>query len=193
MTPLAPSVAQNIASWFRVTLGTLIDAVIIIVLSFLLFDLIAGTWGALSGASVEAPVIGFMSDYSRPAQNGYGIIVLLSIILAIVLNTASTFLIGASIGKAILGVKFVSFDGGPPRLTSVLKKSLFNIGLFLLAALPGPIIGFIFGSAADSLSLLSLFAALIFALVLGSIPSQNGLLAAYRWSEIAPVVRRKVS
>lgn len=193
MSALAPSVSLHLAGWGRLTLGTLIDAAVIIVLSFLLYPVLASTWQGLSGMPVEAPIIGFMSDYSRPAQNGYWLIILLSIILAAFLNAASTLMIGASIGKALTGVRFVAFDGSKAPLIAVMKKTLFNIGLFLLAALPGPIIGFVFGSGADALSMILLIIACGVALALGIVPAQNGLLAAYRWARIAPVIRKQFS
>ena len=193
MSTLAPSVFENLAGRVRLTFGTLIDAVVIIVLSFQLYPLLASSWESLSGRPVEPPLIGFMSDYSEPAQNGYWLIIQLSIVVAAFLNATSTMMFGASIGKAATGVRFVSFDGGKPPLSAVLKKTLFNVGLFLIAAMPGPVVGFIFGSKADTASMVLLLLAGALALVLGVIPAKNGLLAAYRWAGIAPVIRKQFS
>lgn len=189
MTLLSPDVEARLAGHARLVPGAILDFIAILALSFLTFPALSEAWATISGAPVEAPIIGFMSDYSRPAQNGYWLIVWLSIIVAALLNAVGTLLFGASAGKALVGVRYVTFDGQRAPLWRVLKKSLFNIGLFLLAALPGPIVGFVFGSSADIVSLVMLMLAVIVAVVCWFVRDQNGLPMAYRWAGIAPVVR----
>ena len=188
---LPDAVSENLASGIRLFLGTILDAIIVVVLASYLFPILSGFWEAASGAKVEAPIIGFMSDYSRPAQNGYWLIVALSILLSAVLNSLTAKLIGASIGKSCAGVRFVSFSGAKPTAAQILKKSFFNICLFLLAALPGPILGFVFGNAADPFSLICLIAAIALAAFCGFVSDRRGLFPAYRFAKIAPVIRSR--
>ena len=174
-------------------LGGMVDGVIVLALSVPAFELMSGAWAAWTATPVEPPVIGFMSDYGRPAQNGYWLWVALSPLVAAVVTTLAVPLLGASPGKRLLGIRYAGPGGERAPLGRALAKLAVNVGLFLLAALPGPLLGFALGDVADAFSLLALFAAVALVLWLSLRPGPDGRTFAYRATGLWPLTAKEAS
>ncbi|MEM0988373.1 MAG: hypothetical protein AAGK00_05790 [Pseudomonadota bacterium] len=150
-------------------------------------------WETTSGAAVEPPVIGFMSSYGRASQNGYWIFVFATLALSVFLIILRVKL-GAYVGKRLVGVVYVTEVGQEIDFDHISRKSLIMVFYFLVLAIPGPALGFIFGPAADPFSLAALAAGLAFIAHKSWKTDASGRTYAYRSAGIVPVmVRRRES
>ena len=159
---------------------------------FSVYELVEFTWEMISGKAVEPPKIGFMSNYSVPAQNGYWTIVISVVSGSIVLSALMPLLIGAPIGKWILGIRFLDESGEKAGFKNTLSKSLIEIGKILIVMMPGPVLGFFFGSSADNFSLLALFVGLVIVVILTFRTDESGRSIAYRKAGIVPIKKKNI-
>ena len=133
-----------------------------------------------------------MSDYGKPAQNGYWIFVWSAILSGILLSALLPSFLGASLGKLLLRIRYVNEDGGNIRLRQTLMKTGFNCFLFLIVALPGPIIGFTIGKGSEYYSLAALFLGVLVAITLSVKADSSGRTLAYRKAHIVPIMKNDI-
>lgn len=102
------------------------------------------------------PQMSFMSAYPDDARNGYLVFVFSVYLVVYLFSGFLGGIIGASPGKYLLGIRYVTVHT---------RKGLFyqmsvRSGLICLLLIPiflfGPVLGFIFGSLADPISMLCL-------------------------------------
>ncbi len=175
----------------RVLCGSLLGLVCFVLLAWVTYGAAAGLWEAISGAPVEPPVIGFMSMYGRAAQNGYWAFVIGSCFASLVVFWVSAWWTGVGLGHALVGLRGVAEDGGPVTLGHLVTKTGWNIGAFLLLALPGPILGFATGGY-PLLSLLLLLGGLSAVILVSVTLDRSGRLRSFAYAGIVPVRRRDV-
>jgi uncharacterized RDD family membrane protein YckC len=186
-------IAKYAVSRFQLCLGTFVGFIFyaIFILSF--YILLSSAWELISGAKVEAPVVGFMSSYSKPAQNGYWIFVNASILSSLLLSAYLPTILGASVGKYLVNVRYVNENGDKISFVQTLLKAGCHIMLFLLIALPGPIIGFMpsFGLQ-DYLSLTALFVGCMICLYILFKKDSSGRTWAFVRAGIVPVKKSEI-
>jgi hypothetical protein len=100
--------------------------------------------------------------------------------------------IGSSLGKFLLGIRYVDFHGNAVTIKQTLHKTAYGIGYFLILALPGPIIGFTMGMESMALSVLALFIAISGCFVFNNERS-NGLVLSYRKKWIVPILKKNLA
>lgn len=130
-----------------------------------------------------------MSSYSRPAQNGYWLFVLATVIVLTCLATLPRRL-GGGLGKWLAGVSYLTESGGPTDMGHVVLKGAIYIGYFLMLSLPGPILGFSFGEVTDPVSAGLLIAGLCAVGYLAFHRDASGRSLTYRGAGIVPVLTR---
>lgn len=113
-----------------------------------------------TGDQFSWPMIGFMSDYPPDLRNGYLLFVTAVLGTVFFFSGIVAGLFSASPGKAAAGVKYLRSDGRPCTPKDFLTRGAAHVVLASLVLLPGPVLGFVFGPAADLGSVASLLAAL---------------------------------
>ncbi len=181
------NLADFVPSSMVLSIGTAISAVLYVVLIVISYDVIAAVWEWLSGAPVEPPKVGFMSDYSEPARNGYWSLVSASINLSIALSAVLPSLIGASIGHRLLGIVYLRMDGKKPKIGDTLKKTFCGIILFLMLTVPGPIIGFTLGGGSEWISLIALAIGFLATMHFAFSRDYTGRTWPFRFANLIPV------
>jgi hypothetical protein len=108
------------------------------------------------GEEVAWPQISFMSAYPDDVRNGY--LLFAFAVLATVFLSSGVFAAyaGASIGKALVGIRYVDAVDGEFKPRRVQLRARLLILLLLPILLAGPLIGFEFGPAGDVASLFAL-------------------------------------
>ncbi|MBM3602877.1 MAG: hypothetical protein FJX22_03755 [Alphaproteobacteria bacterium] len=181
-----------VARW-HLFLGTSLGLMIYPLIMYGFYEVSAGLWECLSDKAVKPPTIAFMGGYDAPAQNGYWLFVGSSIFTALLLSALLPSLIGASLGKYLLGIRYVDFHGNAVTIKQNLHKTAYGIGYFLILALPGPIIGFAWGMKSTTLSVLALFMGCLIVLYLTIKKDSSGLVLSYRKAQIVPILKKNLS
>jgi uncharacterized membrane protein len=179
-------------SRWRLFLGTVIGFILYPFIMYAFYFITSGMWELISNAPVEPPVIDSMYSYGKPEQNGYWIFVWSAILSGIVLSALLPSFLGASLGKFLLKIRYVNEDGSDIRLRQTLMKTRFNSLLFLIVALPGPIIGFTIGEGSEYYSLAVLFLGLLIAVFLSVKADSSGRTLAYRKAHIVPIMKNDI-
>jgi len=140
----------------RLTVGGIINIVagvfVIGWLSAIFMDLAA----RLTGDEYGWPQISFMSAYPDHIRNGYLMFVAAVVTFIILSSGVFACLFGASPGKALLGIRYVDTNENPaPKWLLLIRMGLILV-LIGFVLLVGPILGFVFGPAADLFSLSAL-------------------------------------
>jgi hypothetical protein len=169
--------------------GTILSIFLYPFLMYILYETLSTAWSYISGTAVEPPALDFMSSYSRPAQNGYWVFVSASIISGILISALLPYFAGGGIGKLLVGIRYIDESGNPLTLRQTFKKAACGLGLFLLVALPGPILGFTFGESADIFSLISLGSGILFICIISFRKDASGRTWVYRAAGIVPIRR----
>jgi RDD family len=177
------------APLWRIFTGTVLGLLLYPFLMYAFYEFMSSAWTYISGAAVEPPEVDLMSNYSRPAQNGYWVFVSASIVSGILLSALLPYFAGASIGKLLVGIRYIDESGNPVKLRQIFKKTACSLGLFLLIALPGPILGFVFGEVADIFSLILLGLGTLFIGFISFLKDASGRTWGYRISGIVPIRR----
>ncbi|MEM1300463.1 MAG: hypothetical protein AAGH68_14415 [Pseudomonadota bacterium] len=141
---------------------------------------------------VSWPQISFMSAYPEDVRNGYLLFVAAVLTVILLSSALCGSVIGASPGKAMAGLIYVAAHGRQPSAGQHLVRALLLCGAGLMIMTPGPILGFVFGEAADVYSLLALLAG-SYAACWVCFPMNNpdGLSHVNRIARVSPVVRSK--
>lgn len=158
-----------------------------------LYQSFAGLWSAITGLPVEPPIIAFMGDYSKPAQNGYWAIVKLSILTSVLLNALFWIFLKANFGHWLFQIRYCREDGGPVTARHFLRKCLAALMLFLLIVLPGPILGFTLGPGSEPLSLAALGTGTIMTVYLTCFPDRSGRTWPFRFARVVPVYKSRLA
>lgn len=109
------------------------------------------------GESVSWPQISLMSAYPEDVRNGYLFFVAAVITITILSSGVLAALLGASPGKAALNVCYTPTTQGDGSVKMLIgKRCAYLVALVLLVLTPGPILGFLYGPAADIFSLIAL-------------------------------------
>lgn len=198
-------IKQYVVPRWRLFLGSALNIMLYPLFIYIFYMVTTSIWGLLSGLPVEAPSGGFMSSYSRPAQNGYWIFVWSSVLAVIILSALLPSRIGASAGKYVLGIRYLTIGGSAIGLKQTMVKAAINIGYFLLLALPGPIIGFTLTKyernhhsydqgvyLVDYLSLAALLIGIVIVLILAFRRDASGRVLSYSCSGIVPIMKSQV-
>ena len=133
-------------------LNVLLLAIPVAVLSSSLMQLAA----RILGEKVAWPQIDFMSAYPDDVRNGYLLFVVAVLIILFLSSGLFGGLFGASPGKMLLGIRYVRPDGSSAGLPPMLVRTGLMMLLLLPILLAGPLLGFVFGPAADLYSLIAL-------------------------------------
>ncbi len=193
MNNLNPVIKKYAVARWRLFLGTLLGLILYPMMIYLMYVISSSLWELLSAKAVEPPTIGFMGDYDAPAQNGYWLFVGSSIVTALLLSALLPSVIGSSLGKFLLGIRYVDFHGNAVTIKQTLHKAAYGIGYFLILALPGPIIGFTMGMASTALSVLALFIGFLVVLYLTTKKDSSGLVLSYRKAGIVPILKKNLA
>lgn len=176
----------NVAEPWRLLFGSAINVVLAMV--FVGFAWTPGLeiWSMFTDRPVVPP-FSFMSTFEPPERNGYWLFLTLIYAATILLTAGVSRFSGASPGKAMLGVRFVTDTGGRPTFRALLRLTFATYVVLALIFLPGPVLGFVFGPAADPFSIISLLLGTITACLLGGLRS-DGRVWFYRFAGIWPIV-----
>jgi uncharacterized RDD family membrane protein YckC len=149
----------------------------------------------MTGEKFAWPQIDFMSAYPDDVRNGYLLFVLAVVVTNLVLSGIVGAGLGRSLGKAVLGIRYVGASGEKARFASLFLRALLTTLLLLPTLLLGPILGFVFGSKADgsSMAALVLGIGLVAMLTLPLTRAGSGLSWVNRVSGVRPVVVRSGS
>ena len=147
---------------WRLAAGGLINQVLLLVPVMYLSGVYMDIAAAILGEQVAWPQIGFMSAYPSDVRNGYLLFAAAVLTVVFVSSGIIAGLLGASMGKAICGVRYVDSKGAPASIGRFMLRGLAVSGVMSAILLPGPILGFVFGSDVDNLSLISLSMGLLF-------------------------------
>jgi hypothetical protein len=180
-----------VSSW-RLCLGSFLGIILYPIIIYFIYFLSSGLWELISGSAVEPPVIDFMSQYGKPAQNGYWVFVWSAIVSGLLLSALLPSVIGASIGKYLLKIRYVNEKGNFITLRQTFIKTMYNIMYFLILALPGPIIGFSIGKNSEVASLSALFLGFVIFLYLTFKKDQSGRVLSYSKSNIIPIMKKDI-
>lgn len=142
----------------RLLAGSIINLILGTVLVSFLSSWSMEVAGRVTGAEYGWPQMNFMSAYPDHVRNGYFMFVFAVLMTILLLSGVSTLLFGASPGRAALGVRYVGAAGQKATTFAIAKRTFLIMLLAGVILLVGPILGFVFGSAADGLSLLALAA-----------------------------------
>ena len=157
---------------------------------FWLAGLYMGLAERITGADYAWPQASFMSAYPTDKRNGY-LMFAAAVLTFIVLSSGlAASVLGASPGKALFGIRYVDATGAraSPRLLLIRMVLILLPVAFILLA--GPVLGFVFGPDADSLSLGALFAGIAL-LIAVSIPWDGRNLSwINRQAGLRPALRR---
>ncbi|MEL6198345.1 MAG: RDD family protein [Pseudomonadota bacterium] len=171
----------------RLLLGGTVGLLLYPLLAWALFEGLSGGWEAISGRPVSPPRIAFMSAYEAPAKNGYLLFVLVSCVAIGLLSLFSASRLGTGLGHGAVGVRMLDESGAPASFGQLCKKMLANVVYFLMIALPGPVIGFGFGSGSEIMSLVALAGGIAALVYVSFRRDRSGRLVAYTFSGIVPV------
>jgi uncharacterized RDD family membrane protein YckC len=108
------------------------------------------------GENVAWPQMTFMSAYPDDAKNGYFIFVFSVYFVVYVFSGLIGGIAGASPGKYLLDIRYVTRDPHASLFYQMTVRSALTCIQLVPIFLFGPIIGFIFGGAANPVSLLCL-------------------------------------
>ena len=133
-------------------LNICIGGIVITVLSGRLMDLAA----RILGEDVAWPQIGFMSAYPDDVRNGYLLFVLAVVATVYLSSGVFAAYAGASIGKAMVGIRYVDAVDGVIKPRRLLLRASLIVLLLLPVLLAGPLLGFVFGPSGDTWSLIAL-------------------------------------
>lgn len=147
----------------RLLVGSLVNLVLGTFLVSFLASWSMRVAGRLTGAEYGWPQMNFMSAYPDHIRNGYFMFVFAVLMTIVLLCGVSTRLLGASPGRAALGVRYVEIGGHRATLRAIAKRTLLIVLIAAFLLLAGPILGFLFGTAADGLSLIALAAGVFLA------------------------------
>ena len=193
VTHLNPIIKKYAVARWRLFLGTLLGLILYPMMIYLMYVISSSLWELLSAKAVEPPTIAFMGGYDVPAQNGYWLFVGSSIVTALLLSALLPSVIGSSLGKYLLGIRYVDFHGNAVTIKQTLHKTAYGIGYFLILALPGPIIGFTMGMESTHLSVLALFIGFLVVLYLTIKKDQGGLVLSCREAQIVPILKKDLA
>lgn len=140
---------QSVSPWKRIGY-TLIDITIYSTLTFSLASLFG--W---------SPVFDFMGAYTPEQQEQYWGMFWLAVALVSVGSLTSHATWGKSIGKWLCRARTVKSDGTPLGLMGAFQRILYIWATIVLVFVPGPFLGFLFGNAANTASVVLLWVALI--------------------------------
>ena len=141
------------------------------------------------GEPVSWPQISFMSAYPADVRNGYLLFVAAVYTTILLFSGLLAGAFAASPGKALLGVRYVALSGSELAFAAFLKRAAAQCALLSLVLLPGPILGFIFGTPAVLASLFCLLAATGFA-SWALFPSRGRPLSPMNtWTTMKPINR----
>ena len=175
---------------WKLFLGSIIGVFLYPFFVYFSFKFVSFIWEVVSGMPVEAPTIDFMSSYSEAEKNGYWSILISVIIVYVFLSVVVPRVIGAGFGQWLLGTRYVDEDGQKPKSVKILKKFFIGVGKFLLITLPGPVLGFTFGEAADPFSLAALFAGFMTVVFLSFKRNKSGRTLSYFQSGLVPINKK---
>ena len=148
----------------RCLLGSLLNAIPFAVVSSVLAGWFMDRAEAVLAVRIGWPQIAFMSAYPDDVRNGYLLWALAVLVTVLLFSGLIGGLVGASPGKALLGIRYQREDGTPAGLGAMLRRALLINLLLLPLLLLGPVLGFVFGPAADPFSAVALiFSILAFA------------------------------
>lgn len=140
----------------RLIAGGIANQVILFIPIIFLSGFYMNIAAEIIGEPVAWPQINMMSAYPNDARNGYLLFIAAVMTVVLVWSGLLAGSVGASPGKAVFGVRYVDAQGQRCGL----PKFLARAGLLMLVLSPilllGPILGFLFGPAADAASLASL-------------------------------------
>ena len=145
----APSTNQI---WGAEMVNLVLLALPLYYLSASFMDIAAG----ILGQPVQWPQVAFMSGYPADVRNGYLLFVLATVTLTFLSSGVLAAIMGASPGKALFGIQYVSVRDGTRNPRQILYRGGLLTLLLLPVLLTGPLLGFVFGPAADGFSLIAL-------------------------------------
>ncbi len=174
----------------RTVIGGTITVVLMAFVAGLISDQYMAWAASLLGERVAWPQIGFMSEYPKDVRNGYLLFVLAIFTTVLLSSGLIAGLIGASPGKWLCGIRYRRPDGQPAGFTrSILRASLYCVALAPVLLL-GPVLGFVFGDAADLYSLAALVVGSLLFIYLTTSPARgdNSLSWLNHTSGVEPVL-----
>jgi hypothetical protein len=175
--------------WAGGTLGLIPGVVIITYLSGTYMDAAE----RVTGEPFGWPQIGFMSAYPDHIRNGYFMFVAAVASYIILASGLCTAIFGASPGKALLGIKYAQTSGAPARLTQIIARMTLILLLAAFVLLAGPVLGFVFGPAADRYSLAALGLGLCIAIAALAYVGPDGLTWVNCRARLRPFLRNSLN
>lgn len=171
--------------WLGGCVGVILGCVLITFASAALMEWAEG----VTGDRFAWPQIAFMSAYPDDVRNGY--LMFAASVLGYVALSSGVFaaIFGASPGKALFGLHYVSHDRTPAKFRQIFTRAGIILGVMAFVLLAGPLLGFVFGPTADILSLIAL--ALGIGIAYGALcrPGKDGLSWANRRAALRPALR----
>ena len=172
-------------------LGGCLTLVVMAPVLFWISDLYMRIAAMILNEKVAWPQINFMSAYPDDVRNGYLLFVLATLTTVLLSSGVIAGLIGASVGKRILGIRYHIYNSDKPAgFGRMLYRAFLLCCVLTPCLLLGPILGFVFGEAADLYSLVALLAGTVLLLVLAVVPSNstNGLTWVTHKAGLRPVI-----
>ncbi|MEL6521984.1 MAG: RDD family protein [Pseudomonadota bacterium] len=176
---------------FLIHVGLVLNLLLVGSFMALTFPTIRTVVTAITDWPISVPVVDFMGHYTPPERNGYWLLYGAVLVFYSALIGLSGRVLGASPGKALVGITLIDEDGARPSRAAFLKRSLTTAILVSLIMVPGPLLGFVFGPSANPYSVGLLMVALPGVYVLAAWRLINGRIWADWYAGLWPTRRNQ--